>query len=196
VAQAISLGFFVLVGLAFAGFLAWAPQRFGAGSPWWLYVVASLSGLAVLSVIPPLWRGERPHALAHGLFAAAILYAGAGFIAVSRVDDLWLSSRMADAVARHANEGDPPVVTAGYAEPSILFLLGTRTRLDDGPSAGRDSGAAGGLALVEENEKGVFLSAAGALGAQAQALEEIDGLNYSRGRNLKITLFRVVPKPK
>ena len=195
-AQAISLGLFVLVGLAFAGFLVWAPQRFGTGSPWWLYAVATLGGLAVLSVIPPLWRGEKRHALAHGLVAAAVLYAGAGFIAVPRVNELWLSTRMADAVARHANKGDPPVVTAGYAEPSILFLLGTGTRLDDGPTAGRDRAEAGGLALVEENEKGVFLSAAGAGGAQAQALEEIDGLNYSRGRNLKMILFRVVPRPK
>jgi hypothetical protein len=42
----------------------------------------------------------------------------------------------------------------------------------------------------------VFLSAAASLGASAEALEEIDGLNYSRGRSLKMILYRVVPKPK
>jgi 4-amino-4-deoxy-L-arabinose transferase-like glycosyltransferase len=196
VAQGISLILFLTVGLAFAAFLAWAPQRFGMGSPWWLFAVAAMGGLMVLSVIPPLWRGEKAHALGHALLAGTIIYAGAGFAAAPRVSDLWLSTRMADAVARHAKTDDPPVVTAGYAEPSILFLLGTGTRLDDGQSAGRQSGEAGGLALVEENEKGVFLSAAGALGASPEMLEEIDGLNYSRGRSLKMTLYRVVPKPK
>jgi len=186
----------VLVGLVFAGFLAIAPQRFGTGSPWWLYAMAGAAGLMILSVVPLVRREEKRHALGHALLSAAILYAGAGFIAAPRLDDLWLSSRMADAVARHVRPDDPPVVTAGYAEPSILFLLGTGTRLDDGPSAGRDAGEAGGLALVEENERAVFLSAAGVSGARADALEEIDGLNYSRGRNLKITLFRVVPKGK
>ena len=194
--EAISLGLFVLVGFALAGFLAWAPQRFGIGTPWWLYAMAGAAGLMVLSTVSLVWRGEKRHALGHALLAAAILYAGAGFVAAPRLDDLWLSSRMADAVARHAKPDDPPVVTAGYAEPSILFLLGTRTRLDDGPMAGRDAGEAGGLALVEENERAVFLSAAGARGARAEALEEIDGLNYSRGRNLKITLFRIVPRAK
>ena len=111
-------------------------------------------------------------------------------------DEIDHADVMAEAVARHAKADDPPIVTAGYAEPSILFLLGTRTRLDDGPAAGRESGEAGGLALVEENERAVFLSEADALGARAEALEEIDGFNYSRGRNLKITLFRIVPQGK
>jgi 4-amino-4-deoxy-L-arabinose transferase-like glycosyltransferase len=195
VAQAISLVLFTLVGLVFAGFLAWAPQRFGPGTPWWLYGVAGIAALMVLSVVPLIRRGERRHGLGHALLAAAILYAGTGFAAAPRVSDLWLSSRMADAVARHARPGDPPVITAGYAEPSILFLLGTGTRLDDGPTAGQDS-ARGGLAIVEANEKAVFLSAALALGASAEALEEIDGLNYSRGRNLRFTLYRVVPQAK
>jgi 4-amino-4-deoxy-L-arabinose transferase-like glycosyltransferase len=196
IGEAISLGLFVLVGLAFAGFLAWVPNRFGMGSPWWLYGISGIAGLLIVSVFPLIRRGEKRHALGHALFSAAILYVGAGFVAAPRLDDLWLSTRMAEAVARHAKADDPPIVTAGYAEPSILFLLGTRTRLDDGPAAGRESGEAGGLALVEENERAVFLSEAGALGARAEALEEIDGFNYSRGRNLKITLFRIVPQGK
>ena len=84
------------------------------------------------------------------------------------------------------------MVTAGYAEPSIAFLLGTRTLLDDGPEAGRAAASSGGLALVAEDQRGGFLDAVEKGGARADALEEIDGLNYSRGRETRITLYRVV----
>jgi hypothetical protein len=119
------------------------------------------------------------------------LYAVAGFLTVPRLTELWLSPRLAQAVARHAALEDPPVVTAGYAEPSIAFLLGTRTLLDDGPEAGRAAASSGGLALVAEDQRRGFLGALEQSGARADALEEIDGLNYSRGRQTKITLYRV-----
>ena len=41
---------FVVVGLALAAFLVWAPQRFGSGTPWWLYAGAILGGMAVTAV--------------------------------------------------------------------------------------------------------------------------------------------------
>jgi hypothetical protein len=110
--------------------------------------------------------------------------------------DLWLSPRLAEAVARHAQAGDPPVVTAGYAEPSVAFLLGTRTGLDDGPGAGRSAALTGGLALVASDQQAAFLATVEGAGARANALEEIDGLNYSRGKATKITLYRIAPAPK
>ena len=87
-------------------------------------------------------------------------------------------------------------MTAGYAEPSIAFLLGTKTELDDGPGAGHAAAAAGGLALISADQRGLFLDAISADGARAEALEEIAGLNYSRGRNFQITLYRVTQRAK
>ena len=193
IAQYIALGLFVLVGIALAGFLAWAPQRFGSGSPWGLYAGAALGGIAVLAVIPyvvarRLWRAAGIAGL-----AAVILYSVAGFATVPRLTQLWLSPRLAEAVARHAQNGDPPVVTAGYAEPSIAFLLGTKTGLEDGPAAGRTAALSGGLALVTADQEAAFLSAVAAGRARADALEEIAGLNYSRGKDTKITVYRVSP---
>jgi hypothetical protein len=139
-------------------------------------------------------RFYRGFALAS--LSAVILYAVAGFLTVPRLTELWISPRLAQAVARHAEPKDPPVATAGYAEPSIAFLLGTQTRLDDGPEAGRAAASSGGLALVAEDQRGGFLGAVEKGGARADALEEIDGLNYSRGRKTRITLYRVVPGAK
>jgi 4-amino-4-deoxy-L-arabinose transferase-like glycosyltransferase len=196
VARHVSLALYVLVGLALAVFVVWAPQRFGTGSPWWLYPAAGLGGLAVLAAVPQMLAHRFYGAFAMASLSAIILYAVAGFLTVPRLTDLWISPRLAQAVARHAEFKDPPVVTAGYAEPSIAFLLGTRTLLDDGPEAGRAAASSGGLALVAEDQRGGFLGAVEKGGARADALEEIDGLNYSRGRTTRITLYRVVPGAK
>jgi hypothetical protein len=126
--------------------------------------------------------------------SAAILYYAAGLLSVPRLDQLWLSPRLADSVARHAMPEDPPVVTAGYAEPSISFLLGTRTALETGAGAALIAGKTGGLVLVDSGENDTFLKLIGEAGGKAEALDEISGLNYSRGRETRITLYRVVPR--
>ncbi len=195
-ARHVSLSLYVLVGLALAVFVVWTPQRFGTGSPWWLYATVGLGVLAVLAVIPQMLARRFYAAFAMASLSAIILYSVAGFLTVPRLTELWISPRLAQAVARHAELKDPPVVTAGYAEPSIAFLLGTRTQLDDGPEAGRAAASTGGLALVAEDQRGGFLGAVEMGGARADALEEIDGLNYSRGRQTRITLYRVVPGAK
>jgi 4-amino-4-deoxy-L-arabinose transferase-like glycosyltransferase len=194
VARMASLALFVLVGLALAGFLAFAPARLGNGSPWWLYASAAVGAFAIIAVIPLAQDKESAGAMA--ALAAVVLYGVAGFGTVPNLQRLWLSPRLAEAVKRHTAAGDPPVVTAGYAEPSIRFLLGTRTALYLGPEAGATTTAAGGLVLVNENERDGFLKAVEDGGAHAHALEDVDGLNYSNGRGVRITLYRVVPAPR
>jgi 4-amino-4-deoxy-L-arabinose transferase-like glycosyltransferase len=194
IAQYISLTLFVVAGLLLAGFLAFAPMRFGAGTPWWLYVAVGFGVAAMLVVVLKIRAQRFASAAIAACVSAIILYGVAGFLTVPRLTELWLSPRLAEAVARHAQAGDPPVVTAGYAEPSIAFLLGTKTVLGDGPSAGHAAASAGGLVLVSDDQQMPFLGAVATEGARADALEEIDGLNYSRGKNIKITLYRVSPK--
>jgi 4-amino-4-deoxy-L-arabinose transferase-like glycosyltransferase len=196
IAQFVSLALYVIAGLAFAVFLAWAPDRFGAGAPWWLYVAVAAAIAAILAVVPTILARRFTAAAMLAFGSAIFLYSVAGFLTVPRLTELWLSPRLADAVARHAQAGDPPVVTAGYAEPSIAFLLGTKTALDDGPGAGHAAAAAGGLVLISADQRAAFLDAITAEGARADALEEIAGLNYSRGRNVQITLYRVTQRAK
>ena len=193
IAQRIAVVLFAVVGLLLAGFVAWAPQRFGPGAPWWLYAVDACGVAAIFIAVAAMWQRRFVPGMSAAAMAAILLYGIAGFVTVPRLNDLWLSPRLAEAVARHAAKDDPPVVTAGYAEPSITFLLGTRTALDDGPEAGRKTAAAGGLALVSDDSRNGFLDSVAKEGARADALEEIAGLNYSRGRNTRVTLYRVVP---
>jgi 4-amino-4-deoxy-L-arabinose transferase-like glycosyltransferase len=192
----VSLALFVIVGAALAVFVAWAPDQYGNGGTIALYAV-SAAGLGVaLATLAPALKGRKLAAAGLATLSAAILYYAAGFLAVPRVNELWLSQRLADAVARHAMPGDPPVVTAGYAEPSISFLLGTKTALESGAGAALIAGTAGGLALVDSDESESFLALVTAGGGHAEALDEISGLNYSRGRETRITLYRVMPRER
>jgi 4-amino-4-deoxy-L-arabinose transferase-like glycosyltransferase len=194
IAAAVSLTLFVLVGIALGGFVVWAPEQYGSGGTIALYLVAGLGMIAALAVLVPALKGQRLAAAGMACVSAAILYCAAGLLSVPRLDQLWLSPRLADSVARHAMPGDPPVVTAGYAEPSITFLLGSRTALETGAGAALTAGKTGGLALVDSGENDTFLKLVAESGGKAEALDEISGLNYSRGRQTRITLYRVVPR--
>jgi hypothetical protein len=47
---------------------------------------------------------------------------------------------------------------------------------------------------VNETEREPFLKAVEDGGARANALEAVEGLNYSNGRAVRITLYRVEPR--
>ena len=194
IAAAISLALFVLVAVALGGFVAWAPEQYGNGGTIALYLAAGVGIVVALAAVVPALKGRKLAAAAMACVSAAILYYAAGFLSVPRLDQLWLSQRLAESVARHAMPGDPPIVTAGYAEPSITFLLGTRTALETGAGAALIAGKSGGLVLVDSGESDNFLKLISEAGGRAEPLDEISGLNYSRGRPTRITLYRVVPR--
>jgi hypothetical protein len=119
---------------------------------------------------------------------------------IPRLGDLMVSPREAAMVARHIRPGDPPVVLAGYTEPSAVFLLGTETHLASGRDAAqRGRNAAeyaseqGGLALIEDGLRSAFLAHLAEVEANATAIDAMSGYNYSRGRRVHITLYRVTP---
>jgi hypothetical protein len=113
-----------------------------------------------------------------------------------RVQQIWMSPHAAALVAKDRLPGDPPVVLAGYVEPSLVFLLGTDTQLQSGASAAQISAQIGGLALVEDHEQAKFLKRLSELGGSAKAVDQMSGFNYSRGRREHITVYRVTPAPQ
>jgi len=89
--------------------------------------------------------------------------------------------------------GDPPPALAGYVEPSLVFLLGTETRQTDGRGAAEVGAAQGGLALVEDREQPAFTAHLAELEADASQVGSVWGFNYSRGRRVRIRIYRVTP---
>ena len=132
-------------------------------------------------------------ALALGVLAHMTL---AGWV-LPRLGALWTSARAAQAVA--AAGLDPrggltpgPVAVAGYAEPSLVFLLGTATELA-APVDAAQAIAEGRPALVEARAEPAFRAALAEPGLRARAVARVAGYDYSDGRPVVLTLWREDP---
>jgi hypothetical protein len=125
--------------------------------------------------------------------AAVIFYPLIVWGVVPKADQIWMSPKAAALVAKDTLPDDPPVILAGYVEPSLVFLLGTDTQIQAGITAANLAAQQGGLVLVEDDQRKKFLTRLGQLDALAQPVDETRGFNYSRGRWEHITAYRVTP---
>jgi 4-amino-4-deoxy-L-arabinose transferase-like glycosyltransferase len=106
-------------------------------------------------------------------------------------DWLWLSSSVANAVKERAG-ANLTVCSSGYYEPSLVFLLGTRTLLTS------PAGAAAclknnpdALALIAAGEDDAFKREAMDLGLYVRPAGAFRGFNYSKGRTMLLRLYGV-----
>ncbi len=90
----------------------------------------------------------------------------------------------------------PMVASVGYDEPSLVFLLGTETKLTD-PFGAVDFLKPGGcrLAFVDSQLEFFFTKQAEKLGLRFQRGPVIEGFNYSKGRRISMVVFRPAAAP-
>ena len=141
-----------------------------------------------------IWRDWRP-AHAAGLVGAlaAAFVVPAALVVLPGLDPLWLSRSAAAIVARHPPLRGKAVLSVGYSEPSLVFLLGTSTRLITA-SPGKQQLAGAGLALVSNRYDAEFRRFLAAHGRTARAIEQVSGLDYSAGgARLVLTLYDLEP---
>jgi 4-amino-4-deoxy-L-arabinose transferase-like glycosyltransferase len=176
VAAAIAaIGFHILLGQQL-GFSAWP---FAAGAvifglfAWLLYDVdgaeRSLLRAAAASIL---------------LFFALC---GATFPAIR---SLFPAVQLADAVRRVDCER-PGFASAGYHEPSLVFLVGTETQLTDGAGAADFlNGGACRFAFIEKSQERSFVRRADALGLRYSPSRRVEAVNVSIGRAVSIVIYR------
>ncbi len=192
VAAAVALGVIGFGALTLAvAVIPWLVDR--RIDPVGVALVPAVGGLFALA-LRSLLRGERRTGLAAGVGAAALLYAGTYAAVLPNIDGVWVSRQAARAVAQVRPCPDSVVASAGYSEPSLVFLLGTPTKLVHGAGAAAHLTAdrACGLALVEDREASAFLDSLGT--ATPLPLAEVSGFNYNTGKRLHLTLYRL-PAP-
>jgi 4-amino-4-deoxy-L-arabinose transferase-like glycosyltransferase len=102
---------------------------------------------------------------------------------------LWVAPRVQAALEAHGPRTG--FASAGYAEPSLMFVCGTDTRmLPDGASAARFlADAPGRVVLIESRDRADFLAHAAAEKFVPKPFAEIPGFNYSNGRRVALTLY-------
>jgi 4-amino-4-deoxy-L-arabinose transferase-like glycosyltransferase len=188
-------GLWLIIGLALA---CWLPVAI------WIVErrVDAVGVLTALAVVPLLGatllliRRDRPiRAVGCAAAAALVVFVSAYAYQLPHLRTIWMSPRIAEAVARAKPCDGTTVATVPYAEPSLVFLLGTGTKLTDARGAmehlARDPACA--LALVGAQERGDFLSLMAAANIEPREVERVTGINYSNGKRLELTLYAASP---
>jgi 4-amino-4-deoxy-L-arabinose transferase-like glycosyltransferase len=133
--------------------------------------------------------------LLRGVAASILLTAGIYAFIIPSMATAFPSAALSRMV-REANCKDPQVASAGYHEPSLVFLAGTRTRLVDGSDAAEFLRAGGcRFALVEGRHERAFLRRAELIGLRYAAPQRFDGYNYSRGHAVSFGVYRAEGAP-
>ena len=189
-----------LVGLGAAGLLVFLPgfYKFGPAGPL-AYAGAALTAVAALAIARLFWRGRRAKAaLAAALLAGlyAWLLMGAIMPGLSRLAVSPQISQTLEEAGRHplhppaSQQAAAPLALVGYNEPSAVFLLGTATRLASAAGAARALRAGEvSAAIVERRHLDAFHDRLGQDREAVSALAVIDGLNYSNGDTVSLTIY-------
>jgi len=165
-------------GLALAAGAFLAPHFLHA--VWWAGVPA---GIAILVACGLVIAGRQNWAL----LAMPLAMVGLFEIELPRLPALAVSQRLNAALVAHHLSG-LPFGAAGYDEPSLMFLAGTDAQwFRNGRLLGewlaQHPGAVG---LVEGRETKAFLK----VDPKVAKFDEVDGLNYSNGRQVKIGIYQ------
>ncbi len=157
-----------------------------------LPILAGLAGIALIVLSAWAAWSLRPRpALALAGGSALVLFASAYALVLPELTTIWLSPRIAAAVAAVRPCPNSVLASASYSEPSLVFTVGRETRLVNAAAAADHLAAhqSCGLALIGTREAAAFQARLEILGIAPRALAEIKGLDYSTGRRLDLTIY-------
>ncbi|MBB5688361.1 phospholipid carrier-dependent glycosyltransferase [Roseomonas alkaliterrae] len=160
---------FALLGIAAGAAMAWVLLRLARAQAW---------GRAALA----------------GAILAVPVYASVLEGVIPRLQAVWLSPRLAAQLAAVApGLPDERFGVVGYHEPSLQFALGGEIRLlrDGAAAAAFLAGGQGRIVAVNDRQEAAFRAAAAERGLTLRELGTVAGLNYVRGRQVALSLFRV-----
>jgi 4-amino-4-deoxy-L-arabinose transferase-like glycosyltransferase len=135
------------------------------------------------------------HSLLRAMIASWLLAVAIYAVIIPSLGTAFPSAALARIVSE-ANCKPAMVATAGYEEPSLVFLLGTKTAMVDGTDAAEFLRLGGcRFALVEARHERAFLRRADAIGLRYASPQRFDGYNYSIGRAVSISVYRSEAAP-
>ena len=189
-----SLGALAAAVLAAAGVVLAARYGSGPSLGWAIAAAVALAASLAGALVLTLFRRRSWIALGAMLGFGVLGHDALAAGLAPTLTPLWVSGHIAAAVKRLGidprNGVTPgPISVAGYGEPSIVFLLGTRTELGTGEVAAAAI-SEGRPAVVEAHELKEFGEALRAQEARAALVGEVKGINYSKGKPVDLFLYR------
>jgi len=188
--RAAAFGMFgISIGLAAIAF-GITPYFLGHVS-WWgllaavLVLIAARYGIGAPDGMDPVKR------VAFAAAAAASVFGLLTLKILPPLKPLWLSPEIVERFEALKPCPTSVLASAGYGEPSLVFLAGTNTQLTDGKGAAAAliADPACAIAVVAEAESKAFLAA---IPGGVDALRQrgiIEGMNYSKGEPRMLTFY-------
>jgi 4-amino-4-deoxy-L-arabinose transferase-like glycosyltransferase len=184
----------VMVTIALTGALVmFLPSTYGTGSGMMLWLLAvpiiAASGAAVFFLL----RGEGENAAVATIASGALFAAVAMTVVAPSLQQLLVSVRAAEIIER-TGAAPAAVTVAGYHEPSLVFLVGTKIKL---AATGADAAdfltkTPDSVALVSDSNLAEFQAYLQKKNFSADALDSVSGINYSKGgRQVTLTLYKL-----
>ncbi|HEY2660257.1 MAG TPA: glycosyltransferase family 39 protein [Caulobacteraceae bacterium] len=193
----LGLGLSLLAGAVWIGLVIVLQGRFGDGASLaWTVLVAALALLAAIAcaatVTTPPERRWTLLAATCGLGLVAHVALTGGLL--PRLKPLWLSPSIVNLLDQaHLNPrgglSPGPVTVIGYAEPSLVFALGTETELGDAGD-GAEAISEGRPVVVEERAQKAFLEELASDKLVAKVVGQVSGFDYSSGKRDTMILYR------
>jgi 4-amino-4-deoxy-L-arabinose transferase-like glycosyltransferase len=180
----------VLVPLALIGVILWGNWSLDRTLPYTALPFLLLALLVATRVVAAFRRSDFEGALWRGVLASLLLGVGVYAFAVESLRSLKLSPRLAEAT-QAVGCPDPAVMTVGYREPSLVFLVGTDLAMGvDGAAAAAFLNQPGcRVALVERRHAASFEAAIAQSGLAPRLVTTISGFNLNGGRRLDMAVY-------
>jgi len=158
-----------------------------------------LLGFAIVAALffgGSYWLFRQRNQVANFATGNSLLVALALSVAVGqifpRIDQLWLSRQMEDVLRRQGVNDAATVSVQGYGEPSAVFLTGTKILLSNNKNAVAERIRAhrGGFVWCADPTFCESLAHDLGDGYDSRRLDQVKGLNYTKGDELTLTLVR------
>lgn len=187
--------FWLMVTIALTGgALFYLPAAYGDGDNiflWFLAIpVLGAAGIAVLFLL----RGEGENASAAAIAAGAVFAAIAFAAVLPRLDQVMVSRKAADLIAR---SGSSKIAIVGFHEPSIVFQVAVKDKTElklahsGAEAADYLTKEPNAVAVVESRMEAEFHQRLTQQNYVAEPFGNVKGLNYSNGRQVSLTLYRL-----
>jgi 4-amino-4-deoxy-L-arabinose transferase-like glycosyltransferase len=115
-------------------------------------------------------------------------------VAIPLMRPVFPSAELAE-IVRNIDCRNPVIAAAGFHEPSLVFLIGTHTRLVDGSSAAEIlRGGDCRFAIIEARQERAFAQRAEQIGLRYRLGRRLEGgFNLNGGRQVTFAIYRAEP---
>lgn len=150
-------------------------------------VLAAVTALALRLVRARALLGAW---LLTAVLGAPLLYFSVFGVLAPRLENLWLSPRLALAAGEVRRCADPKVISVGNREASLIFSVGTDIPFGTGAEASAFlQGDGCRVAIVERQAEPEFVAGLAARGLRAEPARRVKGINIANGRRLDFGVY-------